>query len=272
MHRLIRGLSFALLLAAATDAAAAEPVRVALIGDAGGAGEAGFRLGLDVGTRGSGRIHGRQILLGADTPDITVAFGPAETMRPLLADARRILLLADRSANGNRFVFGLGPSPEQMATALALTLSRPELNLLVATEDTADAVETATALKRRLDQHNDSGFFVGIRRIPAGTADVGALLSPEFEGLHDLHGSHTLLTVWTAPHAPIASIAAAGSARAGVGLALAGALDPNALPDVTVTGITSCIRASRTTRSTIGWSRPGADGFTPCPTQRPPRA
>jgi branched-chain amino acid transport system substrate-binding protein len=179
---------------------------------------------------------------------LAVAIGSSEAalaLLPVAASSKRILLVAAAHADaitggdGGRYVFRTAASAGQQALAEALAFVRPELNLYIAVQDTRDGRDAAAALKAALEQHPSGAFFIGSLVLPPRASDIGAALSAEFDGLHNLHGAKTLLTIWTGANPPIQAIAATDPGKFGIRLAFAGDLDPNAAaPGVAYEGVT----------------------------------
>src|SRR5579875_1915922 len=270
MRRAVIGL--ALAIAAASNSARADTLRIALIEDRSPAhaeaarrSEDGFRLGLDYATRGTRRVHGRALALRIldDRGDpaasarllaeayrdrsVALAGGAAATlaMLPVAARLRRVLLVAHAEADaitgsaGNRYVFRTAADASQMAIAAALALARPELNLAVLAPDTGDGHGAVEALKAALRRRAQGAFFIAAYFLPLDRAEIGRRVAAQFEALHDLHGAKTLLAIWPGSAPPIAAIAATDPGRFGIRLALCGALDPQAPPPTELDGVTS---------------------------------
>jgi branched-chain amino acid transport system substrate-binding protein len=276
---LIKMIGLSVMLAStASNAVAADPIRIALIEERSGAralealhSDQGFRLGLDYATKGTLETRGRSIelivvddrgdpvaaatLLAAvyreGTVDLAVAIGSSEAalaMMRVAAAFKRILLVehahadAITGSDANRYSFRTADSAGQKALAEALALTRPELNLVVAAQDTLDGRDAVATLKEAMERHPSGAFFIASLLIPPHETDIGEAVSAEFDALHDLHGAKTLLTVWVGAHPPIQAIAATNPGRLGIRLALGGDIDPNArppLPRIAVEGVTS---------------------------------
>ena len=269
---LIASIGSWLVLAAAAGAATPDPIRIALVEERGAGhvlealhGEQGFRLGLDYATNSTLTVRERPIELaiiddGGDPAagrlaasyregkaDLAVDIGSSEValaLLPVAASSKRILLVAAAHADaitgsGGRYVFRTAASAGQQALAEALALARPELNLLVAAQDTRDGHDAVAALKAALEHHPTGAFFIGSLPLPPRDGDIVAAVSAELDGFHDLHGAKTLLTLWAGANPPLQAIAATDPGRFGIRLALAGTIDPNAaLPGVAFEGVT----------------------------------
>jgi branched-chain amino acid transport system substrate-binding protein len=268
---MLRWLAISLVAIAAPNPAAADPFRIALVGDSNDTevqhAEQGFRLGLDYASQGAMAAHGHALevtflddhgdgTLGArllaeayreSHADLAVTLDgvqPPGTLQAAAA-ARRILLLARGSAEAPvandaiRYVFRIGSSASQLALACVLALGAPELNLVAVAPDTATGHDAVSALKDALERVPRGVFFIGSKFIRPDESDIGGVVSADYDDFHYLHGAKTLLILWSGPQPPIGAIAATNPGRFGIRLALCGDMDPNASQSTAIEGVTS---------------------------------
>jgi branched-chain amino acid transport system substrate-binding protein len=268
---MLRWLAIPLVAIAALHSAAAEPFRVALVGNFDDIevrhAEQGFRLGLDYASHGALTTHrhaievvllddhgeaalGARLLADAfqeSRADIAVNLDEVQAPEMLRAAgaARRILLLARGAVEApiddaaSRFVFRTGPSASQLALACVFALGTPELNLVAVAPDTVTGHDAVSALKDALERLPRGVFFVGSKFIRPEETDIGGAVRAGYDDFHYLHGAKTLLILWSGPEAPISAIAATNPGHFGIRLALCGNMDPNASQGAAIDGVTS---------------------------------
>jgi len=267
---MLRWLAIPLVAIAALNPAAAEPFRIALLGNSGDIevqhAEQGFRVGLDYASHGALAAHGHALevmllddhgdaALGArllaeafreSRADLAVSLDGVQSpeMLQAAAAARRVLLLARGSgetpatADASRYSFRTGPSASQLALACVLALGAPELNLVAVVPDTATGHDAIGALKDALERVPRGVFFIGSKFIRPEETDIGGAVSADYDDFHYLHGAKTLLILWSGPQAPIGAIAATNPGRFGIRLALCGDMNPNAAQSTAIDGVT----------------------------------
>ncbi len=255
---MLRWLAIPAVALAALGSAGAEPIRIALVETASDVeaqrADQGFRLGLDYATRGTLSVDGRALevtVLDGDRlenshVDLVVSLdgAPAPEILDAPLASRRVLVLArgDAPPALNRYVFRTAHTASQLALACIMALGVPELNLFAVAPDTSRGHDSVVALKDALERVPRGVFYAGSHFIRTDEADISAVVSSEYDGLHFLHGAKTLLMLWNGGHPPIAEIAATNPGKFGVRLALCGDIDPetrSAEPPPVLEGVTS---------------------------------
>lgn len=257
-----RWLAIPAIALAALSSVAAEPIRIALVETASDLearhADQGFRLGLDYATKGTLSVRGRALevtvlddsgvsdALRNTRADLAVSLDDAPALEILDAAlaSKRVLVLArgDGPRAANRYVFRTAPTASQLALACVMALGVPELNLFAVTPDTSTGHGSVAALKDALKRVPRGVFYAGSKSVPADEADIGAVVSSEYDDLHYLHGAKTLLMLWNGRHPPIAQIAETNPGKFGIRLALCGDIDPEvpaAEPPPALEGVTS---------------------------------
>ena len=243
---MLRWLAVPAVALGALGSAAADPFRIALVESAADPetrhADQGFRLGLDYATKGTLSVSGRALevtvidgnRIADSRADLAVSLGdaPAPEMLDAALARKRVLVLArgDTPPVLNRYVFRTAHTASQLALACIMSLGVPELNLFAIAPDTSRGHDAVVALKDALERVHRGVFYAGSKFIRTDEADVGAVVSAEYDGLHYLHGAKTLLMLWDGGHPPISQIAATEPGEYGIRLALCGDMDPEARP------------------------------------------
>jgi branched-chain amino acid transport system substrate-binding protein len=230
-------------LGIATQARAADPVKVALIADETGPLEAyakqtvaGFKLGLEYYTNGSNAVAGRQIALiekdsqtkpdvgrsalseafGDDNADLAVggtSSAVALAMLPVAEEFKKVLIVepavADEitGAKWNRYIFRTARNSSQDAIANAKAVGKPGVVIATLAQDYAFGHDGVAAFKKALE--GTGAKVVDEEYAPQNTTDFTAPAQRIFDALDKAQGKKILFVIWAGgnPFAALQSLA-----------------------------------------------------------------
>lgn len=229
-------IAVAVLLAAASPAAAQAPLKIALIYSKTGPleayarqTEAGFMLGLEYATKGTMAIDGRkiQVILKDDQfkPDLakaaleqaygddkvdfavgTTGSAGALAMLPVAEEYKKILIVEPAVADQitgekwNRYIFRTARNSTQDALGAAATLKDENISIATLAQDYAFGKDGVAAIKEALAAVGSKAKIVHEEYAPQATTDFTAPTQRIFDALKDKPGRKIVVVVWAGAH------------------------------------------------------------------------
>jgi branched-chain amino acid transport system substrate-binding protein len=239
--------------------AAGGPVKIALIQDKTGPLEAyakqminGFNLGLEYGTKGTGMVAGRKLVViekdsqfkpdlgrsllaeayGDDDVDLAVGgsgSAVALAMLPVAAENKKVLIVCPAVADSitgdkwNRYIFRSSRNSTHDAIANALAIGKPGTVIATLGQDYAFGRDGVAAFKTALV--GTGAKVVHEEYAPPTTTDFTASAQRIFDALAKEQGRKVIWVIWAGAD-PMAKLKALGPERLGIGLSTGGSILP----------------------------------------------
>ena len=256
----LKTLALAAALAAATGAARADDVKVALIRGLTGPlqayakqTETGFMMGLEYATKGTMKVDGRKIVVitkddqskpdiaktalteayeddGADIAVGTTSSAAALAMLPVAEEHKKILIVEPAVADDitgskwNRYIFRTARNSSQDAISNAVAIGKPGVNIATLAQDYAFGRDGVAAFKEALAKTGAN--LVAEEYAPPNTTDFTAPAQRLFDALKDKPGKKIIWIIWAGAGDPLDKLADLDPGRYGIELSTGGNILP----------------------------------------------